>query len=265
MNHYVIRGGVDGKKRLEVLARALWPTTSRVLAEAGLRPGLRCLDLGCGGGDVTRELAAAVGANGSVVGIDADAIKLELAQRDAIERGLANIEFRQADVYQWCEESAYDLIYCRFLLSHLHDPTHVVKQMFRAVRPGGVAIVEDLDFRGHFCYPELKAFDDYFLLYRDLVARCGGDAEIGPKLYLMFIDAGWRSVRVALADNVYVDGDGKRLSLLTLTNIANSLLDEQLATRAEIDRLLTEIERFTDDPRTMISTPRLFQVWGRRD
>ncbi len=53
MARYIIRGGVEGKKRLEVLARVMWPTTARVLQEAGLAPGMTCLDLGCGGGDVT--------------------------------------------------------------------------------------------------------------------------------------------------------------------------------------------------------------------
>src|SRR5262245_19032269 len=54
---YMIRGGVEGQKRLEVLARVLWLTTSRLLAEAGLAPGIACLDLGCGGGQVTLRLA----------------------------------------------------------------------------------------------------------------------------------------------------------------------------------------------------------------
>ena len=43
---YVIRGGVEGKKRLELLARVLWPGTSRLLEQAGLRAGMTCLDLG---------------------------------------------------------------------------------------------------------------------------------------------------------------------------------------------------------------------------
>ena len=53
MARYIIRGGVEGKRRLEVLARVMWPTTARALQEAGLSPGMTCLSLGCGGGDVT--------------------------------------------------------------------------------------------------------------------------------------------------------------------------------------------------------------------
>ena len=55
MTHYVIHGGVPGKQRMEVVARAYWPTTLPLLQRAGIREGMHCLDLGCGAGDVTQE------------------------------------------------------------------------------------------------------------------------------------------------------------------------------------------------------------------
>lgn len=84
---YVIRGGEEGKRRLDLLARAMAPATDAVLERAGIRPGMRCLDLGCGGGHVSRRLAVLVGPSGSVVGIDFDAVKLEAARHDAGEEG----------------------------------------------------------------------------------------------------------------------------------------------------------------------------------
>jgi 2-polyprenyl-3-methyl-5-hydroxy-6-metoxy-1,4-benzoquinol methylase len=54
---YVIRGGVEGRERLRVLARVMWPTTEALLARVGTPRDARCLDIGCGGGDVTVELA----------------------------------------------------------------------------------------------------------------------------------------------------------------------------------------------------------------
>jgi 2-polyprenyl-3-methyl-5-hydroxy-6-metoxy-1,4-benzoquinol methylase len=122
MARYIIRGGVEGKKRLEVLARVMWPTTERVLREAGLAPGMTCLDLGCGGGDVTLQLATAVGPQGRVIGVDMDEIKLELARQLATRAGLGNVQFQQLNVQDWIEESRYDCIYSRFLLTHLADP-----------------------------------------------------------------------------------------------------------------------------------------------
>jgi ubiquinone/menaquinone biosynthesis C-methylase UbiE len=265
MTHYVIRGGAEGKKRLEVLARVLGPTTARLWERAGLRRGMTVLDLGCGGGDVALELARRVGPDGHVVGVDMDPAKLELARQAAVQQGLGHIEFRQLDAGRWDEGERYDFVYCRFLLTHLSDPVDVVRRMRRAVRPGGVAAVEDIDFTGHFCHPRCPAFERYVSLYRAVVARRGGDADIGPKLYGMLTEAGWHGVNLEVVQPVFVAGEGKRLALLTLVNIAEAVVAEGLATEQDVRATADELAAFTDDPRTIISLPRIVQVWGRRD
>jgi ubiquinone/menaquinone biosynthesis C-methylase UbiE len=264
MTRYIIRGGVEGKKRLEVLARVMWPTTARVLQEAGLTPGMRCLDLGCGGGDVTLQLATSVGPQGHVTGVDMDETKLELARQTAARMGLANIQFRQSDVHDWMEESRYDFIYSRFLLTHLVDPLGMLRQMLQAVRPGRVAVVEDMDFGGSFCHPQCAGFDAYVRLYRAAAKRQRADADIGPKLYGMLLEAGWRDVKVSVVQPVFASGEGKQIALLTLINIADSLLDEKLVTEAELQSAIDDLTRFTDDSCTLASLPRVFQLWGRR-
>src|SRR3954447_25743934 len=95
---YAIRGGVAGRERLRILARTLHPSTSALFDRLGVGAGLRCLDVGCGGGDVTFELARRVGPRGRVVGVDLDAAKLDLARQEAATQGLSNIEFRALDV-----------------------------------------------------------------------------------------------------------------------------------------------------------------------
>ena len=67
---YVLRGGRAGADRLRLLNRVKWPTTEPLLRMAGLRAGMSCLDIGCGSGDVTLKMAALVGAEGHVVGVD---------------------------------------------------------------------------------------------------------------------------------------------------------------------------------------------------
>lgn len=262
---YIIRGGAEGKKRLEVLARVMWPTTSRLLAEAGLAPGMTCLDLGCGGGDVTLQLATSVGPRGQVIGVDMDEIKLDLARQTAAQMGLANVQFRRLNVQDWAEESQYDCIYCRFLLTHLADPLHMLRQMLRAVRPGGMAVVEDIEAGSSFCYPHCPGFDAFVRLYRAAAARQGADADIGPKLHGMMLDAGWRNVKINVIQPTFASGEGKQIPVLTLINITDSILAGKLATEAELQSTVDDLTRFTDDPRTLISLPRVFQVWGRRE
>src|SRR5919107_3668172 len=91
---YVLRGGREGADRLRLLNRVKWPTTEPLLEAAGLRAGMSCLDVGCGGGDVTLRMAALVGAEGHVVGVDRDQSILQLAQQEAEEQDLA-VTFRR--------------------------------------------------------------------------------------------------------------------------------------------------------------------------
>jgi 2-polyprenyl-3-methyl-5-hydroxy-6-metoxy-1,4-benzoquinol methylase len=86
---YVIRGGLQGRERLRVLARVMWPTTSALFSRVGIAPTARCLDLGCGGGDVTRALAG-IASDGFVVGADLET-KLELARAEGTLMSLPRI------------------------------------------------------------------------------------------------------------------------------------------------------------------------------
>ena len=104
MQRYVISGGRVGYDRLRVLARERWPDTAELLGRIGVEPGMHCLDLGCGGGDVA--LARLVSPGGQVVGIDMDEVKLGLAREVAVERSLDNVEFRAVDVEAWSAEAS---------------------------------------------------------------------------------------------------------------------------------------------------------------
>ena len=147
-DHYVIRGGVEGRERLRILARVMRPTTCSLFDRVRIDTGMACLDVGCGGGDVTFDLARRVGPGGSVVGWDIDETKLGLARREAEEQGLDNVEFRLSDIGDGEAEREFDVVYARFLLTHLKDPAEALTGMRQILRPGGVAIVEDIDCHG---------------------------------------------------------------------------------------------------------------------
>jgi cyclopropane fatty-acyl-phospholipid synthase-like methyltransferase len=67
--HYIIRGGEEGRTRLRVLSRVMQSKTLSLLDRAGIRPGMECLEVGCGSGDLAFDLARMVGAGGKVVAI----------------------------------------------------------------------------------------------------------------------------------------------------------------------------------------------------
>jgi SAM-dependent methyltransferase len=261
---YVIRGGEEGRARLRIIARALWPTTERLLLTAGIVPGMTCMDVGCGGGDVSLAMARLVGASGKVVGLDLDDTKLRLAREDAARDGLRNVEFRTSNVDQLDHEMEYDLVYARFLLTHLRDPADALIRIVRAAKLGGVIVVEDLDHSGVFSHPPCAALERHVTLYNQVVHLRGADPEIGPKLPGLFRQVGLRHPRVSHVQPVFADGEAKHVHQITLQSIRPALIAARLATSAEVDALTRALDDYVGDPETIMSFPRIFQVWARR-
>jgi ubiquinone/menaquinone biosynthesis C-methylase UbiE len=264
VERYVIRGGQQGYERLLLLARERWSDTSALFERVGLGPGARCIDLGCGGGEVSFEIARLVGPDGRVTGVDMDEVKLSLARQAAVERGLANVEFRRLNVNDWSEASAYDVVYCRTLLHHLSHPTELLRRMWAAVRPGGAIVVEDADFDGWFCHPANEGFDFFLRAYSQVIARCGGDHAVGRKLYAYFLKAGIPDPDVHLVQRIHLADEGKTLALSTLEATADAILAEGVATVDEVTAAVASLAQFTSDAGTLIGGPRIFQLWSRR-
>jgi SAM-dependent methyltransferase len=264
LKHYVIRGGVEGRERLRILARVMHESSSALFDRVGVRGGFACLDVGCGGGDVTLELARRVGPGGRAVGVDLDQAKLDIARAEAHDRGLANAEFRLSDIRHGSGPGDFDVVYSRFLLTHLSDPASAVRAFHRSVRPGGMVAVEDVDFRGCFTYPECPAFVRYHELYCATVVRRGGDPNVGPRLPLLLSQCGFEGVSACVAQPIATQGEAKLINPLTMESIADAVLEDGLATRAEIDDLVRALYDFAADPNTVAGVPRVVQAWGRR-
>ncbi len=260
---YVLRGGQAGAARLRLINRVKWPSTERLLDRAGLRAGMRVLDLGCGGGAVTLRLAALVGPEGEVVGADLDPSSLRLAHQEAEDSNLP-VSFRHLAAEELDEVAAYDFAYSRYLMSHLRNPERALGAMVQALRPGGRLAVEDIFFPGHVCHPPNAAFDRYLELYGAVVRAKGADPAIGPRLLGMALDAGVVDVQVELVVPIFRDGEGKRVAQVTVENIREAVVGAGLATGTEVDSVVAELEAFAEDERTLMSIAPTFQVWGRK-
>ncbi len=260
---YVIRGGIEGRERLRVLGRVMQESTARLMDQVNLTEGMACLDVGCGGGDVTRELARRVAPAGKAVGVDIDETKLEIARQEAAELGLTNIEFRLSDAREIPTVPEYDLVYSRFLLTHLKDPVSAVRSFLKQLRPTGYLVLEDIDFSGSFNYPESPAFQKFFDLYNTVVRHRGGDPNIGQRLPSILRDCGLQDMNVSVVQPTGMHGEVKQLNGLTMENIADAILEDGLATPGEIDEIVRQLYDYAADPKTLSGVPRVIQVWGR--
>jgi SAM-dependent methyltransferase len=261
--HYVIRGGLEGRERLRVLARVMWPTTSALFSRIGVESTARCLDVGCGGGDVTVALARLAPA-GSVVGTDLDETKLELARVEARDAGLRNVEFRVEDVTEPpSDPTRFDVVYARFVLTHLPDPARALHHVRHRLAPGGVLILEDIDCRGHFCQPDSAAFRRYVDLYTRAAEARGCDPNIGPRLPTLLREAGLRDIGMNVVHPAGVSGEVKQIASLTLDAIADALLAAGLVSADDLNRLAGELASFANTDGSLLSMPRIVQAWGR--
>ena len=261
---YVIKGGSDGRERLRILARIVQPTTLSLFDRVAIVPGISCLDIGCGGGDVSFELARLVGPTGKVLGVDIDKEELEIAQREAEAHNLGNVSFEVSNITEWQRNIKFDLAYARFVLTHLQDPTEALSKLFQALHPGGAVVVEDIDCTGHFSYPASPAFNRYIELYSEVVYRVGADPNIGPRLPSLLMDAKFENVQINVVQPAGLQGEVKIIHPLTMDYIRAPVLAYGLATEQEIDKIVEELYDFARDPRTLLSLPRIVQAWGYR-
>jgi len=211
--------------------------------------------------DHLRNGRASVRLGGKVVALVVDPAR---TTEDAERERLSNVRFRASNVEQLEDDAEYDLVYARFLLTHLRDPAAVLRRLVRAARPGGVIVVEDIDHAGVFSHPHSPALETFVGLYNRVVRSRGADPEIGPKLPGLFREVGLAALHLSHVQPVYVDGEAKHIHRITLDNIAPALIAAGFATAADLEALSRALEAFLSRSDTLVSTPRIFQVWARR-
>ncbi len=261
-HHYLIRGGIEGRERMRVVGRVMRPTTLALLERAGVTDGMRCLDVGCGAGEVTFDLASLVGIVGQVVGVDLDATKIDLARGDAEQAEVSNVEFRVANLTDGLGEADYDVVYARFLLTHLSDPGAGVALMKAALKPGGRIVVEDIDYAGSFCHPESPVFRRSNEIYARTAQLNGGDPFIGVTVPGLLLDAGFVRVQPSIAHPVALEGDTKLLAPLTVENIKAMAVKHGVATAEEVDAVVDGLYALARDPAVLVALPHIVQAWG---
>ncbi|MCB0637627.1 MAG: class I SAM-dependent methyltransferase, partial [Lewinella sp.] len=126
MREYSIHGGEKGNERLAILSRTVGATTSGFLDRHQSSLSGHCLDLGCGGGAVTLAIARRLQDRGEAYGLDIDPVNIARARETARGQNVANARFDLSDAHDLADANRYQVIYSRFLLSHLKRPAEVL-------------------------------------------------------------------------------------------------------------------------------------------
>jgi SAM-dependent methyltransferase len=155
-------------------------------------PGTDLLDVGCGPGTITVDLARRV-APGRVVGVDRFAEVVGAARRDAGE--VANVEFRTGDAYRLpLGDASFDAVHAHQVLQHLAEPVAALREMRRVCRPDGVVGVRDSDYAAMAWHPADPELDRWLDLYRRVARANGGDPDAGRRLLGWAQQAGFSAV-----------------------------------------------------------------------
>ncbi|GEN10652.1 Methyltransferase domain-containing protein [Myxococcus fulvus] len=258
-------------KRLEYQAGVFRPLTERLLRAAGLRPGMRVLDVGCGVGDVSFLIAELVGPSGEVVGIDGAALPLEWARRRAREQGLSQVRFEHHDLASLPRERPFDAVVERLVLVHQGEPLRFIHQMGEHLRPGGVLVCHEFDFTQQpVAYPPMPLLEQVSDWLTRAVRGMALRAQLGRELAALLREAGLQVEGGQSAGVLGVDGEEDADSLRVFSAGIRALLPaiERLGiTRAEDVGIDTLEQRLRDEARAAngLFVPfTMIGVWARR-
>ena len=218
-----------------------------------LRPGLDLLDVGCGPGTLTADLASRV-APGRVVGIDrADAV-LEQAASHAASRGVA-VEVRAGDVYALpFSDASFDVVHAHQVLQHLVDPVRALGEMRRVLRPGGVVAVRDSDYSCFSWAPLDPALARWLDTYRAVARHNRAEPDAGRFLKGWALSAGFTRVTTTSSTWTYADPEscawwgGLWADRCELSAFGEQAVSYGLATKSELAAMASAWRTWAKQP-----------------
>lgn len=159
----------------------------------------KILDLGCGPGTITADLAALV-PQGSVIGIDAVESILTQARNLGESRGLTNLTFQTGDANSLqFEDNTFDIVFCHQLIQHVKDPVGVLREMKRVCKQGGLVAVREADYASFVWYPRPPEFDTWGEIYSKVARANGGEPNAGRFMPQWAREAGWKTEDVTMS------------------------------------------------------------------
>jgi len=236
-----------------VLQSHRWRTVENSAAYLlpALRSGLDLLDVGCGPGTITVDLAARV-APGRVLGIDVSPDPLREA-RAAAERAGVQVTFAVGDVYALeVADDAFDVVHAHQVLQHVTDPVAALREMARVCRPGGVIAVRDVDYGAFVTFPADDGLHHWLDLYHRVARRNGAEPDAGRRLLSWAHAAGLRDAVATASTYCYASPEERRwwgnswAGRATASSFAEQAVAYGLASRAELEEIAAAWLRWRD-------------------
>ena len=225
-----------------------------------LAPGQRLLDVGCGPGTITADLAARV-APGPTRAIDASADVVAEARRVTAERGV-DVLVEVGDAYHLdADDGSLDVIHAHQVLQHLDDPVAALVEWRRATGPTGLVAARDADYAGMIWHPVDPLLSRWLELYRTIARLNGGEPDAGRTLLAWANAAGFTDVQATASVWCFADAEdrawwaGSWSERITRSAIATQLVAEGLADQDELDAIGQAWRDWAADPDGWFAVP----------
>jgi ubiquinone/menaquinone biosynthesis C-methylase UbiE len=194
MSSYIL--GEEQAETRRLISQAARDPVDDLLKWAGLKPGMRIIDAGCGPGVYSRTLARLTGPAGRVDGFDISPSRIEAASSLPIEPGSAPLTFRTGDVYAPpFTEGEADFVLCQFVFEYLQEPERAVRSLSKLLKPGGILLLRDGDGNGQTVWPMPEVLERSLPTMFAAMAKTGFDAYSGRKLFLHMRRAGLSDIQ----------------------------------------------------------------------
>lgn len=219
-----------------------------------LRAGMHLLDCGCGPGSITVDLAAAV-APGEVIGIDADETPLVLAHALAQEMGWSNVRFIKESIYSLpFPDNTFDVVYSSQVFAHLNDPSTALREIYRALKPGGIVAITSAANQDIFFWPDDPLLTRIVQIYIDQVAKNGGQPYVGYEQHALAAVVGFQEIELTGRVNFIHGSDDAATGLV-------GFLEDLRKTSRELEEQASAVEaacrRWGSTPHAYWATPLL--------
>jgi SAM-dependent methyltransferase len=228
-----------------------------------LRSGIDLLDVGCGPGTITIDLAQRL-APGRVVGLDAAADAIAAAQAAADEAGVDNLTVLVGDVYALdLTDDSFDVVHAHQVLQHVSDPVAALREMRRVCRPGGVVAARDSIYRAFTWYPLKPGLARWLDIYCAVAEANGGEPDAGSHLLAWAKAAGFAEADVTCTATAwcYATPDerawwgGLWAERTEATALADRAVELGVSTREELAEVAGAWRRWTEHPDAWFAVP----------
>ena len=264
-NSYVMGNTSEEADRLGIQASLYDRHTEYLLRTAGLREGMRVLDVGCGTGEVSLAAARVVGSSGRVLGVDMDPGVLERARENAAASSVRNVSFEQGTLPDLEVPEAFDALVGRLILIHLDDPVAAVKGLTRFVRPGGVVTFQDFNTSRTRAIPAVPVVTESVEWICAALREGRREPDMGERLAEVLRLSGLSDPSVAVA----VPTGGPDSAAVTLiAESTRSLLPVMerggiaTAEEVDIDTLRARMVRACTEVQATVYVPELVAAWA---